>query len=847
MANVDNNKFYFDRKNYFLRFVSNEEKSDINHGINNNLNSTSNSMSRNIRHALEYFVDDLRRDSHRTIEKFLNEQTVNDILRSIAQLLLNEDDRICGNSAYIMGSTVGTELGLTHFFTAFSRNRTSNTVDIVQVLCKLLTHSDSECVLNAAGTLGTICGSKEGRDLLLNHTCINQLIINTSSLLSSTNSWIASNVGLILARITVEEIGCKIILTHSKHREILNQILSALDISDPGRSTNAAFAIGRLIEGDDGKKTLISDCGQYKIFDALLLMLEVNEEKGVNKNACYALSCLCTTQFGFQLCLQYLPTFHRIILAIETLLISIEHETVWFALMCLRTIAGHDGASEHILRSKTIIDKLKQIRDKWNKYQDIQEEARGLWYLLHRNIKPNRPKIDECRNTSAEISWDINVNSWDDAALQFRIILNNQSIGVTNTTNYSLKDLQPNTNYNVQIQYITPQGENIRSDPTIFHTDDELPPPVNNLHVERATMTAVRVSWDSPDLSACNLVKGYQTYLNDVEHERTTECVITIGSLSASTTYKIDVCVVTSKGNGPRASINVVTASTGDSNPAPPTFSVIGRREIHIKWQPPEVIAGRFTRYELYCNRQDIPIYSGQAQEFHATMLKSDTAYTMEVVAITNEGRFRSKPAKTRTLKDEFNAQRHSLYELQSQSPPRVKRTESNHSLYFPTNTNAPKASPPPERRLSRETNVSNRNVDITSVQPIQLKSENPTNSRVLPVLARGVQPRPQELIKRRNTQRFRTEPVSMNHLQPPTTRITPSRIVPNPEFNREHQVRWAIPVVQKIPQTTPYRLASVSESPSIIPDLRRSERSASNSIPDLSLNLPRTQSLSQT
>ncbi|CAF3805071.1 unnamed protein product [Adineta steineri] len=847
MANVDNNKFYFDRKNYFLRFVSNEEKSDISHGINNNLNSTSNSISRNIRHALEYFVDDLRRDSHRTIEKFLNEQTVNDILRSIAQLLLNEDDRICGNSAYIMGSTVGTELGLTHFFTTFSRNRTSNTVDIVQVLCKLLTHSDSECVLNAAGTLGTICGSKEGRDLLLNHTCINQLIINTSSLLSSTNSWIASNVGLILARITVEEIGCKIILTHSKHREILSQILSALDISDPGRSTNAAFAIGRLIEGDDGKKTLISDCGQYKIFDALLLMLEVNEEKGVNKNACYALSCLCTTQFGFQLCLQYLPTFHRIILAIETLLISIEHETVWFALMCLRTIAGHDGASEHILRSKTIIDKLKQIRDKWNKYQDVQEEARGLWYLLHRNIKPNRPKIDECRNISAEISWDINVNSWDDAALQFRIILNNQSIGVTNTTNYSLKDLQPNTNYNVQIQYITPQGENIRSDPTIFHTDDELPPPVNNLHVERATMTAVRVSWDSPDLSACNLVKGYQTYLNDVEHERTTECVITIGSLSVSTAYKIDVCVVTSKGNGPRASINVVTASTGDSNPAPPTFSVIGRREIHIKWQPPEVIAGRFTRYELYCNRQDIPIYSGQAQEFHATMLKSDTAYTMEVVAITNEGRFRSKPAKTRTLKDEFNAQRHSLYELQSQSPPRVKRTESNHSLYFPTNTNAPKASPPPERRLSRETNGSNRNVDITSVQPIQLKPESTTNNRALPGLGKGVQLRPQELIKRRNAQRFRTEPISMNHLQPPTTRITPSRIVPNPEFNREHQVRWAIPVVQKIPQTTPYRLASVSESPSIMPDLRRSERSASNSIPDLSLNVPRTQSLSQT
>jgi hypothetical protein len=62
-------------------------------------------------------------------------------------------------------------------------------------------------------------------------------------------------------------------------------------------------------------------------------MLEINEEKSVNKNACYALSCLCTTPFGFQLCLQYLTTFRRILSAIETILFSLEQETVWFALM----------------------------------------------------------------------------------------------------------------------------------------------------------------------------------------------------------------------------------------------------------------------------------------------------------------------------------------------------------------------------------------------------------------------------------------------------------------------------------------------------------------------------------
>jgi hypothetical protein len=89
----------------------------------------------------------------------------------------------------------------------------------------------------------------------------------------------------------------------------------------------------------------------------------------------------------------------------------------------------------------------------------------------------------------------------------------------------------------------------------------------------------------------------------------------------------------------------------GDSLPAPPTFSVIGRRQLHIKWQAPEVIAGRLSRYELICNGRCI--YSGTDQEYHATMLKSNTEYIIVVIVITNEGRFHSRPAKTRTLKDE--------------------------------------------------------------------------------------------------------------------------------------------------------------------------------------------------
>lgn len=169
MAREDNNLFHFNQKNYFLRFKSNDNESQ---------DSKLSRMNKHVRHALEYFVDDLKRDQTQTIDYFLNQQTVNEIFLSIAQLLLCDDDRfvyrnifilefidklffyyyssICGNSAYIIGSTVETDKGLKQFLSAFNNYQTPKSIDIVQILCQLLTHADSDCVLNATGTLGTI-------------------------------------------------------------------------------------------------------------------------------------------------------------------------------------------------------------------------------------------------------------------------------------------------------------------------------------------------------------------------------------------------------------------------------------------------------------------------------------------------------------------------------------------------------------------------------------------------------------------------------------------------------------------------------------------------------------------
>ncbi|CAF4372721.1 unnamed protein product, partial [Rotaria magnacalcarata] len=66
MENELDNQFHFNQKNYFLRFQSHETESS---------KSTIYHVNKHVRHALEYFVDDLKLDQNKTIERFLNEKT----------------------------------------------------------------------------------------------------------------------------------------------------------------------------------------------------------------------------------------------------------------------------------------------------------------------------------------------------------------------------------------------------------------------------------------------------------------------------------------------------------------------------------------------------------------------------------------------------------------------------------------------------------------------------------------------------------------------------------------------------------------------------------------------------
>lgn len=217
-----------------------------------------------------------------------------------------------------------------------------------------------------------------------------------------------------------------------------------------------------------------------------------------------------------------------------------------------------------------------------------------------------------------------------------------------------------------------------------------VPPPVSNLHVVRTSMIAVRVAWDPPNFEACDSLKGYQVYLSQFEkklHRTMNEmwfnrlfrwCWIRMcqwmqcngqfphGGHNLSDRCLCCECERKRSSNKHRCGHwfcgrvpmieslwkqRWIFSWSGDSLPAPPTFFSVARREILVKWQPPETISGRLNRYQLICNGKTI--YSGTDQECRATELKPDKEYSMHVIVFTSEGQFRSRTMKTRTLKDE--------------------------------------------------------------------------------------------------------------------------------------------------------------------------------------------------
>jgi hypothetical protein len=60
----------------------------------------------------------------------------------------------------------------------------------------------------------------------------------------------------------------------------------------------------------------------------------------------------------------------------------------------LTTIGKYEGAIEHLCYSNNLLRIIKQIQEKWIDHNDIQDESKLLWHMIHKYTKAKSPKID---------------------------------------------------------------------------------------------------------------------------------------------------------------------------------------------------------------------------------------------------------------------------------------------------------------------------------------------------------------------------------------------------------------------------------------------------------------------
>lgn len=606
--------------------------------------------------ALEMLVDDLHGDKERTVHKFLGHSGAEDFLYGLVRLLGSDNPRVAGNAAYIIGTVAETEMGCYRILGLAKGQQGER--KILADLTRMLTFDDSESVMNAAGTMGTLAESFDGREWMLADPCLDATLSHITALLQAENMWTASNAALVLARLAISENGCNAILEHENSQHILSKLVHSLGVDEAGRGMNAAFAIGRLCDMEVGRKRLLLLSDSEKMLSSLAKMLSC-DDTGASKNACFALSCLATNAEGHARLLKNIHS-DNILRTLSELLSAEDSETGWFAAMTLRTLASQPRGCLRLRDHPQVIPALQAVDKGPNLNSDLKEEATITLEILKRLDKPSPPTIEVIGHNSIKASWEA-VPTKSGFTVRYQLFdSNNKCVYTGKDLTCQIFGLHPCSQYTYKLRAFTEGDESPFSEGITIVTEENVPTAPINLRVLGCTITQLKIGWDPPE-EVNGTLKGYYIYLDDKMVEHTQELSSILTGLAASTSYNIEVCAATSKGKGEKSYVVGTTSEIGAHAPSKPHVQVLGRNELHITWEPPEVPLGRITRYDVLMNGKII--YSGTELSHTVRRLTPDTEYSFVVVALTSEGKFDSKVSKKRTAKDEYDSSRPPLYQ----------------------------------------------------------------------------------------------------------------------------------------------------------------------------------------
>ncbi|GCB72725.1 fibronectin type III domain containing protein 3C1-like [Scyliorhinus torazame] len=616
-----------------------------------------------LQQAVDNLVLGLHRDKEALVRSFLEDPSSPQLLAALCSSLTPGETRLCSNVAYILGTIAENVVGAQRLVTV-AQTQLLESDSLLGNLNSMLKWTDTVAVMNAAGTLCTMAETNEGRQWLLNDSHIEEIMVNVTALLDSINEWTVSNAALVLARIAICESGCRKLLEQYNSRHTLCKLIASLGVDEAGCGTSAAFALGRLCDLDVGRSQILDLEEATHMITALEKMM-ANGDTGGSKNACFALSCLATDKDGHAHILMN-PVFPEILNTLCVLLESKEQESAWFAAMTLKVLGSHPKGVVKLREHPKVSTLLKTVACSPTAGKDLLEEVDFTLRKLQPLSKPPSPLVDVLNINSIRITWSRVIL---DSGLEvtYSLFDGDKRLYKGPDCSYVLTNVKLCKEYAFRLHVSTEGDDGLYSDVTTVTVEESVPSCPLDFRVIGCTPTQLKLAW-APPAEPNGVIKCYIVHRGDTVIESTTDRSCIVSGLTPSKSYGFHVCACTSKGKGERSSLAAITADPGDHAPSKLTLNVLGRNEMFITWDMPEVPLGRLFNFELCMNGK--VVYLGPDRSFTARRLTANTEYTCAVSAITSEGKCESKPVMKKTAKDEYENTTRCLYSPARMSQP---------------------------------------------------------------------------------------------------------------------------------------------------------------------------------
>ncbi|KAM9770293.1 protein sidekick-1-like isoform 2-T2 [Menidia menidia] len=268
--------------------------------------------------------------------------------------------------------------------------------------------------------------------------------------------------------------------------------------------------------------------------------------------------------------------------------------------------------------------------------------------------------------------------------------------GGAGTSEATLEDLNPWTQYQVQIQAFNSIGPGPWSHTVKAVTSESVPSgsPMN-VTAEAVSSSRILLTWSAPAPAQRNgRILGYKVLYNEKDSEGPPSVQVTEGEgnlslllrdLKKYTVYKLEVLAYTRMGDGPTSS--PILLRTKEDVPGPPVrmvFPEVRLTSVRVVWQPPVFPNGILLGYQI-SYRLDIKDpqrwttveVGSNARQFTVTGLTSGQTYVFrltartavgwgeqqEALVVTTEHRERPQPPRKLSVpQDEVESQRLQIY-----------------------------------------------------------------------------------------------------------------------------------------------------------------------------------------